>query len=263
MKTPLVFLGSFLLAGSTAWAQAVIPLTNGSGSTPQAGELEPVPGTDGAITSLNAATADQIFITGLTGTAEIPPRQTDASGAVAVSLNPDGTSLHYRLSVSDIQDVTAAHLHIGLPDENGPIVVPLLGQGAPGDNTTLPEGVADGVIAEGDITITELTGPLTGTPLLVLMELLRSGAIYANVHTSQNPEGEIRGQMRGIGPNLDSLQLLEGMPGVTDGTGGGTDTGTSTGNGTANGTAGGATGAGTDTSAGTSPTAASPNPPAS
>lgn len=261
MKTPLVFLGSFLLAGSTAWAQAVIPLTNGSGSTPQAGELAPVPGTDGAITSLNAATADQIFITGLTGTAEIPPRQTDASGAVAVSLNPDGTSLHYRLSVSDIQDVTAAHLHIGLPDENGPIVVPLLGQGAPGDNTTLPEGVADGVIAEGDITITELTGPLTGTPLLVLMELLRSGAIYANVHTSQNPEGEIRGQMRGIGPNLDSLQLLEGMPGVTDGTGGGTDTGTGTGDGTANGTAGDATG--TDTSAGTSPTATTPNPPAS
>lgn len=263
MKTPLAFLGSLLLVGSTAWAQAVIPLTNGSGSTPQAGELAPVPGTDGAITSLSAATADRIFIAGLTGAAEIPPRQTDASGAVAVSLNPDGTSLHYRLSVSDIQDVTAAHLHIGLPDENGPIVVPLLGQGAPGDNATLPEGVADGVIAEGDIAVTDLTGPLTGTPLLVLMELLRSGAIYANVHTSLYPEGEIRGQMRGIGPNLDSLQLLEGMPGVTDGTGGGTDTGTSTGDGTANGTAGDATGAGTDTSAGTSPTVTSPNPPAS
>lgn len=261
MKTLSALFGFLVLASPAAWAQAVIPLTGGSGDTPRVGELAPVPGTDGTITSLDAAAADRIFIANLTGTAEVPPRQTDASGAVAVSLNPDGTSLHYRLSVSDIQDVTAAHLHIGLPDENGPIVVPLLGQGAPGDNTTLPEGVADGVIAEGDITITELTGPLTGTPLLVLMELLRSGAIYANVHTSQNPEGEIRGQMRGIGPNLDSLQLLEGMPGVTDGTGGGTDTGTSTGDGTANGTAGDATG--TDTSAGTSPTATTPNPPAS
>lgn len=261
MKTLSALFGFLVLASPAAWAQAVIPLTGGSGDTPRVGELAPVPGTDGAITSLSAATADRIFIAGLTGAAEIPSRQTDASGAVAVSLNPDGASLHYRLSVSDLQDVTAAHLHIGLPDENGPIVVPLLGQGAPGDNATLPEGVADGVIAEGDIAVTDLTGPLTGTPLLVLMELLRSGAIYANVHTSLYPEGELRGQLRGIGADLDALQLLEGMPGVTDGAGGGTDTGTGTGDGTANGTAGDATG--TDTSAGTSPTATTPNPPAS
>lgn len=216
MKTLSALFGFLVLASPAAWAQAVIPLTGGSGDTPRVGELAPVPGTDGTITSLDAAAADRIFIANLTGTAEVPPRQTNASGAVAVSLNPDGTSLHYRLAVTAIQDVTAAHLHMGLPGENGPIVVPLLGQGAPGDNTTLPEGVANGVIAEGDITAAELTGPLAGTPLAVFMELLRSGAIYANVHTSQYPDGEIRGQIRGIAPSLDALQLLEGMPGADD-----------------------------------------------
>ena len=183
-----------------------------------AGEIAPVPGTDEAITSMNAAIADQVFVANLSGFAEVPPRQTDASGAVVVSLNPDGESLHYRLSVSNLQDITAAHLHLGLKDENGPIVVPLLGQGAPGDAATPPSGVADGIIAEGDISADNLTGPLADTPLVVLMELLRSGAIYANVHTTQYPGGEIRGQMQGVGPSVDGfVELLqEGDDGTED-----------------------------------------------
>jgi hypothetical protein len=265
MKKPLALIGSITLAclSSVAGAQQTQP--------PAFGEPAPVPGTEGAITSPEAAIADQVFVTNLSGLAEIPPRDTEASGAFVAQLNPDGTSLNYRLSVQDIQDVTGAHLHLGLPNENGPIVVPLLGEGAPGDNATPPPaGPASGVIAEGEITAETLAGPLAGVPLVVLMELLRSGAIYVNVHTTQFPQGELRGQPEGIGGNADAIvELLQDTSGTggTDGEvgggeagGGGTDDGATGGGASDGGTTGGgttddgATGSGTTDDTGSSTT---------
>ena len=180
---------------------------------PTAPPLVEVPGTEGAILTQNVTTIDQAFWTALSGTAEVPPQVTDATGLLAVSLNPDGASLHYRLSVNNIDNLVAAHLHLGLPGENGPVVVPLLGEGAPG-GTTPPPGMASGVIAEGDISAGSLTGPLAGTPLVVLLELMRSGAIYANVHSTDFPEGEMRGQVEGVGPDPRAgVELLQGTPG--------------------------------------------------
>lgn len=230
MKKPLVLLGSLTLACSSlaAWAQQTPEAA--PNQTPVAGQLAPVPGTGNTITSVNAAIADQVFVANLSGFSEIPPRQTEATGAVAVSLNPDGESLHYRLSVSNLQDVTAAHLHMGQTDENGPVVVPLLGEGAPGAAATPPTGMANGVIAEGDISAASLTGPLANTPLVVLVELMRSGAIYANVHTTQFPEGEIRGQLQGLGTDAAAVcDLLQESAGESDGgaAAGGTAGGTS------------------------------------
>ncbi|HEX5515529.1 MAG TPA: CHRD domain-containing protein [Gammaproteobacteria bacterium] len=245
MKKPLVLLGSVALACSSlgAWAQQT---QTPPGQTPVVGQLAPVPGTGNTITSVNAAIADQVFVANLSGFSEIPPRQTEATGAVAVSLNPDGQSLHYRLSVSNLQDVTAAHLHLGRTDENGPVVVPLLGEGAPGGAATPPTGMANGVIAEGDISAASLTGPLANTPLVVLVELMRSGAIYANVHTTQFPEGEIRGQLQGLGADAAAIcDLLQESSGGSQGGGGATPGGTTGGmtEGTAGGTAGGTSGA--------------------
>lgn len=241
MNKPLVLLGSLVLACSSLGAQAQTPPPGAPAPAP--GEPVPVPGTGDLILSPNAAIADRVFAAELSGLAEIPPRQTDATGTVAVTLNEDGNSLHYRLAVDNIDNVSAAHLHLGQSDENGPIVVPLLGTGAPGNAANPPSGPASGVIAEGDISVANLTGPLTGTPLVVLMELIRSGAIYANVHTSDFPGGEIRGQLKGFGADAAAAcQLLQDADG---GTGTGDDTG-------ANGGAGG--GDDTGDTAGGSPT---------
>lgn len=98
----------------------------------------------------------------------------------------DVQELYYRLYVRDIEDVTAAHIHVGQPGEDGDVVAFLFS----GDTM----GEFNGQLAEGVITEADLIGPLTGD-MAGLVELLQSGGLYVNVHTVVNPAGEIRGQI--------------------------------------------------------------------
>ena len=50
--------------------------------------------------------------------------------------------------------------------------------------------------AEGVITASSLVGSLAGQPLSTLLDRIVSGEAYVNVHTTQFPPGEIRGQIR-------------------------------------------------------------------
>jgi hypothetical protein len=93
------------------------------------------------------------------------------------------------LSVNDIKNVTAAHLHKGKPGSEGPVIAPLyLGPKHSGEFT--------GLLAEGTITAKDLRGPLAGKRLDDLISLIRSGDVYVNVHTDQHPAGEISGTLQ-------------------------------------------------------------------
>ena len=52
------------------------------------------------------------------------------------------------------------------------------------------------MLAEGTITAGDLTGPLLGSALADLIEQIREGNTYVNVHTEANRLGEIRGQIK-------------------------------------------------------------------
>jgi hypothetical protein len=60
----------------------------------------------------------------------------------------------------------------------------------------LVPGRFDGVYVEGTITTSNLVGPLAGQPLSALLDAMRAGNTYVNVHSSAHAGGEIRGQIR-------------------------------------------------------------------
>jgi hypothetical protein len=90
-----------------------------------------------------------------------------------------------------------AHIHLAPVGVNGPVVVWLYPSAPPAQ---LIPGRFNGVLAEGVITDASLVGPLLGNELSVLIDALISGNAYVNVHTSQFPPGEIRGQIWGSDP---------------------------------------------------------------
>lgn len=126
----------------------------------------------------------------LSGDQEVPPVDTDATGEAMLKLleGGDGPQLQYELSVQDIENVTAAHIHLGNEGENGPVVAPLFdANGSPVSE--------DGQLASGTITESDLVGPLEGKSSRELQTMIERGA-YVNVHTTEHPDGEIRGQIR-------------------------------------------------------------------
>ena len=145
-----------------------------------------------ALAAIGFASTPRNFVAPLSGDQEVPPVDTNASGTTKFQLSPDGTELHYRLNVANIENVTQAHIHRGARGENGPVVAWLYPAGPPAE---LIEGRTNGTLATGTITAGDLVGELAGEPLDVLVDLIDAGEAYVNVHTSQFPAGEIRGQI--------------------------------------------------------------------
>ena len=133
--------------------------------------------------------------THLTGDAERPtPNDSKAQGQAIFKVSKDGSSIEYQLIVANIQNVTQAHIHCCAGEESTAGVVVWLYPSAP--PARLIPGRSQGVLAEGVITQSSLVGSLAGQPLSVLLDRIASGLAYVNVHTTQFPPGEIRGQIR-------------------------------------------------------------------
>jgi len=125
----------------------------------------------------------------LSGGEAVPKVKTLAKGEAEFKLSKDGKEFTYKLTVKDIENVTAAHIHQGKKGKEGP---PLAGLYA----GPKKEGKFSGVLAEGVITEKDLMGSVSGKPLSALVKLIKSGGTYVNVHTEGHPVGEIRGQIK-------------------------------------------------------------------
>lgn len=150
-----------------------------------------------AAVSTVAAAPDlpRVFLAGLTGGQEVPPVETDANGAAIFRPNEDGTALEYKLAVNNLDNTLMAHIHIAPFGENGPVAVWLYPEDGPPPE--LIEGTFTGILATG--TITEEDIVLDGLTFEQLLEDMKNGNAYVNVHTEQFPAGEIRGQILGFG----------------------------------------------------------------
>ena len=145
-------------------------------------------------------TAYQTF---LSGANETPVVNSRASGQAFLTLSADMTQLYYRVYVADIEDITAAHIHEAAPGQNGPVIFPLY----TGSGDFDPQHPVSGVLS----------------PTLSQVAAMLAGDFYINVHTAENPAGEIRGQIGPFTPSPDSHAVLNGSQEVgpvdTDGVG--------------------------------------------
>jgi hypothetical protein len=129
----------------------------------------------------------------LNGDGEVPPVNTNAQGQVTFKLSSDGNSIYYKLIAANIENILMAHIHLAPAGTNGGIVVWLYPDAAP---PQLIPGSFNGVLAEGTITDSNLVGALEGMTIEDLINEFLNNNAYVNVHTTQNPGGEIRGQIK-------------------------------------------------------------------
>ncbi len=113
----------------------------------------------------------------LKGKNEVPgPGDPDGKGKALIRLNADAGTVCFRLRWKRIATPTAAHIHVGRKDEEGPVVVPLFA-GTP-TNRDCVENVAANLIRQ-----------IRDNPR----------GYYVNVHNADFPKGAIRGQLKRTG----------------------------------------------------------------
>lgn len=112
----------------------------------------------------------------LSGSQEVPPVNTSASGTGTISVAEDKT-MTAKITTQGLNDAFAAHIHEGAAGANGPVVVPMMEKTGNNEWSAKPG--------------TKLTD--------AQYEAYKAGRLYFNVHTKQNKGGEIRGQIRPAG----------------------------------------------------------------
>jgi hypothetical protein len=136
-----------------------------------------------------AFAAEKSFKATLSGSEVVPPVTTMAKGEATFELSKDGKKLSYEVKVSDIENVTASHIHMGKTGENGPPVAMIQIKGK-------HSGKFSGTLAKGTITAKDLMTSLKGKTVGDLASEIESGNTYVNVHTKKYPDEEIRGQIK-------------------------------------------------------------------
>ena len=129
------------------------------------------------------------FNASLKGSSEVPANDSKGTGQAIVRISKDQTKIHYKLITANIENVLFAHFHMAPAGSHGGVVATLYFNDQP-----QPSGPANGVLAEGYIMAEDVSGALAGD-LDALIDAIRNGMIYVNVHTTSIPSGELRGQL--------------------------------------------------------------------
>lgn len=142
-------------------------------------------GTSPLTLKLAAQESEQKFTAKLSGKEEVPPNESPSTGLAWVKITDD--QLGYEVNVTDMDKVNAAHIHLGEAGKNGPVILTLF-QGGPTEQV-------NGTVGEANVTASNLDGPMKGKAITDLVTAMKNGTTYVNVHTTDFPNGEIRGQL--------------------------------------------------------------------
>jgi hypothetical protein len=136
----------------------------------------------------SAFAVKRIYDAPLSGENEVPAVQSSATG-LAEFTPPVNDTIKYRINITGISGATGAHIHSGQAGANGEVVADLLTE------TTKNRDTSYGMTIRGNLSDSSLKGPMQGKTLADLVAAMDSGETYVNIHTAQNPNGEIRGQI--------------------------------------------------------------------
>ncbi|MDT7877763.1 MAG: CHRD domain-containing protein [Candidatus Caldarchaeales archaeon] len=139
-----------------------------------------------------ATVGGRSFTATLSGYNEAPSVVSKGFGWARVLISEDGKSISYELTYYGLSGVTMAHIHIGREGHVGGVAVWLCG--GPRPPCPPSSGTVRGVITSSDVLAIGGQG-LEAGDLDALIAAIRAGAAYVNVHTSNFPAGEIRGQL--------------------------------------------------------------------
>jgi CHRD domain len=132
--------------------------------------------------------AEADFKAELSGAAEVPPVETDTTGEARFIVR--GDSIDFELEIANAENilgVAGGHIHCAPAGVNGPVVAFLAGPVA---------GGFDGSVeVKATLTAANITNTACGTDIAGLVESMRLGRAYVNVHSPAHPGGEARGQI--------------------------------------------------------------------
>lgn len=135
---------------------------------------------------------------------------TDATGTFVATVNNDST-ITYTLTYNNLSSaVLQAHIHIGATKTSGSVSVFLcsnLGNG-PAGTPACPDdashsGTLSRTVSAADVTAGAAAQGVPAGDIKDVLRAIASHVTYANVHTTNHPGGEIRGQIRQHGDDED------------------------------------------------------------
>jgi CHRD domain len=162
----------------------------------------------GVVRVATAASDDDVttFKARLRGLGEAPPVATQATGSFTATLSSDGSTLNYTVTYKNLNaQVLFSHIHFGFTKEVGGVMVFLCGPaagaaGGPPAGFPNPPACPDttsGTVT-GTVTVANVVGPngqgiTPAADFAKVVQAMREGAAYVNVHSTRSPGGEIRG----------------------------------------------------------------------
>ena len=141
------------------------------------------------------------FSATLDGHNEVPATHSAGQGHLMLTINPDNT-IAFVLTYSGLSNpATASHVHFGQPNVNGAGAASFFFCGGPkpacpAGTTAAGPATVTGTIVAADVGAIP-SQLLPAGDLAAIIDEIRDGFTYANVHTAVSPGGEIRGQVRG------------------------------------------------------------------
>ena len=141
----------------------------------------------GLVLGVAHAGNDRNFGAHLNGGANVPPTGSHAQGQLILK-NEGDDGLEYKLIVANLSDITVSHIHCAPEGQNGPAGVTLIQLGAP--------ITVNGILSQGPILAPNEGNACGWLTTDDIVDAIKAGNAYVNVHTLNYPGGEIRGQLR-------------------------------------------------------------------